>query len=700
MSKPNVADREREIVKYLNEEGNASAREIYDAVSANLEDSVTREAYYKVLNRMEVAGKIEVQTEDSKRGRIYTLTPTLNPDNPITLDDVYEYLPYLSTTQAIAAAVDARDYYEENRRTILHRTAQALLDEDPVDLFHLMLIDMIELVEKDLAILRDQEIADAYSRHRFDVDYRDLEQVAYRGLSLPHNAIHLPGLHKLFQSDDERVTWNSNELKQALKERIFGDKFIYLVDIASERQTPARQQIVVSGSDGSMHAGTLALQSAKGYFEDISDIITFNNSTVYVRLSPIQVKQAGKKGMIYGAPLTRQTLDDPSYKGMVLAPFMYPDLSESEYEHMAKCASDVVQFRVDEEVFTGKAYDISPPERSQIPKPQVHIRDGTITPQEREFGHYRRSDAYGEMVREGIRRERTILERIISAKNKPPIFAGAVKSTQMRVLSRLVNWYIAKGSAVKLGNAIEPEWNISRAAAISDNAAMTSLLAELPNNPNEGKYYVTCALVRQFSSLTEYYNYDLKESWLDFFEKKKEQALAEYDAHGGSLPYHATVDLADDDFIFMCENADFVYFYIGHTAGDPPPMIPRYEFLTSLREKSPEKASLAVLDLVQRLVDAIDAAKLAYDRDHNFMSSNTLVKILPYPIQQAHEYAKTLGKKLEAELKSIVISRLIELKKLRSSASDMTVRPVAIRDYLERFKRSLGEEQNGADEIR
>jgi hypothetical protein len=74
MSKPNVADRERAIVKHLNEEGSASAREIYEAVSAKLEDSVTREAYYKVLNRMEVAGKIEVQTEDSKRGRIYALT--------------------------------------------------------------------------------------------------------------------------------------------------------------------------------------------------------------------------------------------------------------------------------------------------------------------------------------------------------------------------------------------------------------------------------------------------------------------------------------------------------------------------------------------------------------------------------------------------------------------------------------------------
>jgi hypothetical protein len=184
------------------------------------------------------------------------------------------------------------------------------------------------------------------------------------------------------------------------------------------------------------------------------------------------------------------------------------------------------------------------------------------------------------------------------------------------------------------------------------------------------------------------------------FEWDQSKAASNLKKHGGTLPYHATVDLADNDFIFMCENADFVYFYIGHTAGDPPPMIPRYKFLTSLREKSPEKASSAVLDLVQRLVDAIDAAGLAYDRDHNFMSSNTLIKILPYPIQQAHEYAKTLGKKLEAELRSIVISRLIELKKLRSNASDMIARPVAVRDYLERFKRALEEERSGVDEIR
>lgn len=92
MSKPGVDEREREIVKHLAEYGGASAREIFETVSKTLEDTVTRVAYYKVLDRMTVAGKIEVQAEDLKRGRIYALTPTLNPDNPITLDDIYENL--------------------------------------------------------------------------------------------------------------------------------------------------------------------------------------------------------------------------------------------------------------------------------------------------------------------------------------------------------------------------------------------------------------------------------------------------------------------------------------------------------------------------------------------------------------------------------------------------------------------------------
>ena len=83
---------------------------------------------------------------------------------------------------------------------------------------------------------------------------------------------------------------------------------------------------------------------------------------------------------------------------MVLAPFMFRYLSESEYEHMAKCATDVVQWRADEAVFLGAARALG--DGNLLPRPSVHFRDGTITPQEREYGHYRRWNEYGEMVRD------------------------------------------------------------------------------------------------------------------------------------------------------------------------------------------------------------------------------------------------------------------------------------------------------------
>jgi hypothetical protein len=102
---------------------------------------------------------------------------------------------------------------------------------------------------------------------------------------------------------------------------------------------------------------------------------------------------------------------------------------------------------------------------------------------------------------------------------------------------------------------------------------------------------------------------------------------------------------------------------------------------------------------VERIVDALDAVGLAQDRDHNYLSGKTLIKILPFPIQQAHEYCKTLGRKLEAELKSIVISRLIEVKRLRAAPGDIEVRPVGVRRYLERFARAAAarEQERGGE---
>jgi hypothetical protein len=58
-----------------------------------------------------------------------------------------------------------------------------------------------------------------------------------------------------------------------------------------------------------------------------------------------------------------------------------------------------------------------------------------------------------------------------------------------------------------------------------------------------------------------------------------------------------------------------------------------------------------------------------------------------------------MGCKLEAELKSIVISRLIGRKRILAAPGDIEVRPVGVRRYLERFARAMAarESQRDAD---
>lgn len=684
--------REREIVRYLSQAGDkgATIREIHEAVTAAIGDEVSRPAYYKVLERMEAAGLVESTPDEQQADRSYRAAPTLSYANAITLDDVYEMLPFVQTTEAIARAIEAQEYYERNRDTTIRRAAQALLEENPVQLFHDMIVDASEKLRAQQRIVLDSELSDAAMRHRLQSEYFELENLVYRALSLTDQSVKLPPYLLFEQRDDAQPSWDSDTLYAELRGRVFGDRFIREIDVSGTRGSLERSVMNVSGSDGSMHAGSLSIRTARGYVEDEANIVTFNNAIAFLRLSSLLGAQGQRDGLVYSAPMTRQTLDDPSYKGMVLVSFMHPELSEAEYEHMTRCATDVVQLRVDEMVFSGGARDLATGQL--LPTPMVHVRDGTVTPQERYFNHYHRPDSYGEMVREGIGLQRKILSRILMSP-KPPVFAGAVKSTRMRLFSSVLNWYIARGSKRKFGQPIDPTWDLSRAAHILDNQAMTALLASLPNQGRDGKFFVTCAVLRQFHSLTEFYRSPGHGDWLRFFEDEKQDALKRHQRLGGGypLPYHATIDLHDDAFVFMCRTADYVSFYIGHTGGDPPPILPRYEFLDSLRAPLDsgdfDRAARQVERSVHLIVQALDATGVATDLDHNFLSRTTLVKIIPAVVMRAHEYAKTLGKKLETELRSVVISRLITARKWRT-APDVDIHPVAVRRYLERFARA------------
>ncbi|MDP8928441.1 MAG: hypothetical protein M3O70_07660, partial [Actinomycetota bacterium] len=443
----------------------------------------------------------------------------------------------------------------------------------------------------------------------------------------------------------------------------------------------------IAGSDGSTYPSIMHVQTGRGFVDDAgSEVVTFNNAVAYLHLEGAAKRR--HRVPLYGVPLTRNAIDDPANTGMVMAPFMFrhDDLSPSEYEHMVKCATDVVQWRADAAVFSGRARAMG--SGTLLPRPRVHFRDGTVTLQERESQHYQRTDAYGEMVREGVQLSSDVL-RAVSDRAAGTVFAGAVKSSQLRIFTRLVNWFIAHGCRAADAPPVDPAWDLARASLLTDNETMAALLGSLVPEAGDGVYVVSCVLARPFHALTDRfrdYHYEKLGYWRDYFADLQQRQLQT----PGADTWWTGVDIVDDDpYVVMMEQADYALFYIGHTYGDPRPVPPRYEFLDTLRPLDPTQAHERVQRTVRLMVSAIHRSGLGLDTDHNFLSSKTLVKIIPRVVLQAHEHCKALCRQLEREMRSLVVAHLKRLRTSRGApepAAEFT--PVEQDAYIAHLRRA------------
>lgn len=697
--KPTVDDRERAIFTFVRRRGEegATVREIWEGVSAELSDSVTIQAYYKIVDRMDATAKLE-PVEDGAGApdgtRRYRVAPYLHAENALTLDDVYALLEELEPSDAIARVVDAREYFEERRHDTLARAAEALLEEEPRALVKRFILARARELAVDLDML-EGELNERELEARVMAELREFRHTVYRSLGLSRAAVDVPGM----VGHSSRLVIDEEVLERELKLRVHGNTAIELVDVNDVDDPEEWNRTVVAGSDGSTHASVLQIGTARAFTDDVgNEVVTFNNSVAYLDMGASSLPETKP---YYSVPMSRSAIDDRSNRGMVMAPFMYRYLSESEYEHTAKCATDVVQWRADGAVFLGRARALGTGDL--LPKPKVHLRDGTITPQEREYNHYQRDDEYGDMVREGIAHSRLILDRVISAP-AAAVFGGAVKTTQSRFFATILNWYIARGSRERFGAPLDPAWDMTRAAHIPDNEAMSFLLATLVNKRNKGQYFVSFQVMRPFHSLTEFAAQPLTDEpgyWLEFFRQKRDDEVRRYDTRQDPhTPYLATVaDLEDESFVFMSMYADYVSFYLGHTGADPPPIAPRYEFLESLRRLTPEVAAQRVARNVRLMTAAIDRSGLSADRDHNFLSRKTLVKIIPWVIYEAHEKCKALGRQLDNELRSIVIANLQAIRHARDlDPKDVQFLPLSIRRFVERYRAALANDATDESE--
>jgi len=695
--KLSVAQRERAILRHLLEaetgEG-ASVPQIYRSLTTEgatlspgeprVADDVSLPVYYKLVRRMVASGLlVPLGDGDPEDGQRYELAPHLHADTALTLDDIRELVQTMAPTESIAALMDAREYVKERRDTVLRSAARALQRVPPRVLVEELVVGKVEEFNADVRLWREHGGDDDAHLARIRTQRRDLDQLCYRWLGLSHEAVVVPPA-----SDEPAVAEvDLAVLRRQIARRVYGPAVIHTVAPDGPHAPADWSNVVTAGSDGSTYSSVMQVDSAASFTDDSgSEVVTFNNSVVHLHLEGDNARRHPSPW--HSVPLTRSAIDSPRNTGMVMAPFMFRShgLSGSDYEHMAKCATDVVQWRADERVFRGHGRSLG--DGSALPPPTVHFRDGTVTLQERESHHYQRVDPYGDMVREGVRLSHDILAHIRD-RRVPPVFAGAVKGSQIRLFATVVNWFIARGCRGAGVAPVDPGWDVARGAYLADNEAMTMLLASIAAERGDA-YHVTFAVVRPFHALTDLYRGYRSEApgaWEHVFASRRANQLAD----SMSDTYWRTVpEVADDPYVRMFEYADYALFYIGHTEGDPAPLLPRYEFLESLRAMSADDAEARVARNVALTVAALHRTAFCLDTDHNFLSRKRLVKIVPRVLYDAHEKCKALGRQLESELRSMVIANLARLRSSHPGvAPDVRFRPLAIRAYIERYARAL-----------
>jgi hypothetical protein len=481
-------------------------------------------------------------------------------------------------------------------------------------------------------------------------------------------------------------SWDA--VRKELAEHVFGDRFIEEVQVPATKPDAAR--MIVAGSDGSIHAGLVRGVPASDYVEEEGRLLlTFNNSIAYVDLPPDYPQRIDFP--FHGVPMTRSALEDPHNRGMIISRPWFPDLSDSEFEHMKKAALDVVQFRVDERLVKGaaRAYGTNPARGGSglLPKPNLLIRDGTVTPQEREFQHYTHPTAYGDVVREGIALSYSILK--VVADSEHTVFAGAVKSTQLKTFSRIINWYVKRGSRRQFGKPIDPAWDLARASLVTDSVAVTRLLRALPP-VGDSTYYRTCVLVRPFPAMVTALHTlrkDTPDEWLDFFGRWRNNQIKERSEHGGERSVLEGAQLEDDAYVRMVQEADYAMFYFGKPSPDPQITLPRFEFMDSLRKRQSADRRRRVFRAVDQIITGVHLTKWHIDKDHRFMTTRKLPRLVPFVVYEAHEKCKVLGHKLEAELRQAIAMRLSQLKALRGlSVPKLVIDPVPLKTYIVRPK--------------
>ncbi len=490
-----------------------------------------------------------------------------------------------------------------------------------------------------------------------------LQRLVKYGLGISKEAVLVPlnisEAVTLYQNDPSISFYDADLLAQEIKTRISPETFI--CDILEPQATPS---LLIAATDGSTRSGVL------NFLDETGDFVVSQAPTVTVNTAIGQINRNIKHDeqqtpIFLRLPEKPEDMQRQDNKYTIMAKLFYPDLSDSEYMHSVSNAMDFLESKA--ALRTMSRWYLQNNNGIEIPACDIVLRDGTITPQDRDFNHYKTMSTYGKIVRDLIT---TNWEIVKKCKDDGQTLAGVVKHAQLTVFSPVINWYACQLASKKEGQLVS--WPMHTMNVAFDQVILTKMLTA---GRRKGDVWErTCIVFRPYHSTSNFSN-----TYNRSITPSKIIMKQSIDARNGSLTTDPEQTLfwqeffrgEHDPYVKMLENVYYGSFFAGTVPriDNVGKTLPRFEFLVPTPTAEGGGSFWPVAEPhLSRLLTALKQNGFDVSLEHSMFADKGTMDILPTILIKAHDTVKVWGQDLISRVHEYIgyhLARYINTKKIK-----------------------------------
>ena len=538
----------------------------------------------------------------------------------------------------------------ESARDLFHQAIVSYCDD-----FHAQIADLVEFEKTPppvLARLR-QEAEDSRSL---------LLRLTKHGLDLSQEAVKVPlsldAAIAEFKQGRVASYVNGAILVEELARRIEPESFI----LEATAESP-EQALLIGAVDGSTRGGILSFLGEEGDFNvGHAPMVAINTSVGQIDR---RVRLGSRTVPVFmRLPEKPEDMQRQDNRHTVMAKLLYPDLSDSKYMHSVWNAMDLLETKVALRL-QNRWYRPKP--NIEVPPADVVLRDGTVSPQDRDFHHYAEMSSYGQIVRDLIQTNWEIARK---CRDDSQVVAGVIKEAQLSVFAPVLNWFASKIASQKTGQLVS--WPMQSMNLVPDQVILTLLLTA--GRRKADPWARTCVVLRPFHAVTNYglfYSQEItpSERILADYKRAKTAPPEELDQEKRWF-WEAYFRPQSDPYVKMLDNVFYANFFLGAVPrSGTGEKLPRFEFVAPAPTKEEgEDPWPNVQPLLSRLIGAVRQNGFEVSDEHSMFKSELRIDVLPSLLIRVHETVKLWAADLLNRVQEYVgyqLSRAVNNRKFR-----------------------------------